>query len=39
VAAIALHERFGFKLVGCFTEHGRKVDRYWDVTWYERSGG
>jgi phosphinothricin acetyltransferase len=35
-ASIALHERFGFGLVGCFTEQGRKFARYWDVSWYER---
>src|SRR5258708_15274914 len=35
-ASIALHERFGFALVGCFTEQGRKFGRYWDVSWYER---
>jgi phosphinothricin acetyltransferase len=38
-ASIALHERFGFKLVGCFTEQGRKFGRYWDVAWYERPVG
>jgi phosphinothricin acetyltransferase len=35
-ASIALHERFGFALVGCFAEQGRKFERYWDVSWYER---
>jgi len=33
----ALHERFGFKRVGVFTENGRKFGRYWDVVWNERS--
>jgi phosphinothricin acetyltransferase len=35
-ASIALHEAFGFKLVGTFTEQGRKFGRYWDVAWYQR---
>lgn len=38
-ASIALHERFGFKRVGHFTEQGRKFDRYWDVGWYEKQLG
>lgn len=33
----ALHERFGFKLVGVFTETGRKLGKYWDVAWMERA--
>lgn len=35
-ASQALHERFGFKLVGVFHENGRKFGRYWDVAWTER---
>lgn len=35
-ASAALHEHFGFKLVGIFTENGRKFGRYWDVAWTER---
>ncbi|HXW62912.1 MAG TPA: GNAT family N-acetyltransferase [Candidatus Acidoferrales bacterium] len=35
-ASTALHERFGFKRVGIFTENGRKFGRYWDVAWSER---
>ena len=35
-ASAALHEHFGFKLVGVFSENGRKLDRYWDVAWTER---
>ncbi|MGC2330964.1 MAG: N-acetyltransferase family protein [Candidatus Acidiferrales bacterium] len=35
-ASAALHQRFGFKLVGIFTENGRKFGRYWDVAWNER---
>lgn len=35
-ASQALHERFGFKLVGIFRENGRKFGRYWDVAWMER---
>jgi phosphinothricin acetyltransferase len=33
----ALHERFGFKVVGVFSENGYKLNRYWDVCWMERS--
>jgi phosphinothricin acetyltransferase len=36
-ASVALHARFGFKLVGVFHENGRKLGRYWDVAWAERS--
>jgi phosphinothricin acetyltransferase len=35
-ASAALHERFGFKPVGRFSEVGRKFGRYWDVAWTER---
>ncbi len=35
-ASIAVHERFGFALVGVMHEVGRKFDRYWDVAWYEK---
>jgi phosphinothricin acetyltransferase len=35
-ASAALHERFGFKPVGIYTEVGRKFGRYWDVAWMER---
>jgi len=35
-ASKALHEKFGFKLVGIFRENGRKFGRYWDVAWSER---
>jgi phosphinothricin acetyltransferase len=35
-ASIALHERFGFRLVGTYTQQGRKFGRYWDVAWYEK---
>lgn len=35
-ATAALHERFGFKEVGVFTENGRKFGKYWDVCWTER---
>jgi phosphinothricin acetyltransferase len=37
--SIGLHERFGFKRVGHFTEQGRKFGRYWDVAWYEKPLG
>jgi phosphinothricin acetyltransferase len=35
-ASAALHERFGFRTVGVFTENGYKLGRYWDVRWMER---
>ena len=30
-ASAALHQRFGFKPIGTFTQVGRKFGRYWDV--------
>ena len=36
-ASVRLHERFGYRHVGTFTEQGRKFGRYWDVAWYERA--
>ncbi len=35
-ASNALHQRFGFKGIGSFTEVGRKFEKYWDVLWMER---
>jgi phosphinothricin acetyltransferase len=35
-ASAALHEHFGFRTVGVFSENGRKFGRYWDVCWLER---
>ncbi|HTR48809.1 MAG TPA: GNAT family N-acetyltransferase [Verrucomicrobiae bacterium] len=35
-ASAALHDRFGFRKVGIFSEVGRKFGRYWDVQWTER---
>ena len=35
-ASIALHERFGFRLVGVFNEVGRKFGKLWDVAWFQR---
>ena len=35
-ASERLHERFGFKTVGVFSENGYKFERYWDVRWMER---
>jgi phosphinothricin acetyltransferase len=35
-ATAALHDRFGFKVVGVFSENGRKFGKYWDVCWTER---
>jgi phosphinothricin acetyltransferase len=37
-ASEALHQRFGFKVVGIFSENGRKFGKYWDVCWAERAG-
>jgi len=37
-ATAAIHERFGFKVVGVFSENGRKFGKYWDVCWVERAG-
>jgi len=34
--SVRLHRRFGFRPVGTFHRVGRKFDRYWDVTWFER---
>lgn len=34
--SIRLHERFGFRRTGVFTEVGRKQGQYWDVAWYEK---
>src|SRR5262252_10319190 len=36
-ATAAIHKRFGFTVVGVFTEVGRKFGRYWDVCWTERA--
>ncbi len=35
-ASITLHENLGFTKVGTYTEVGYKLDRYWDVSWYEK---
>jgi phosphinothricin acetyltransferase len=37
-ATDALHRRFGFRVVGVFSENGRKFGKYWDVCWAERAG-
>jgi phosphinothricin acetyltransferase len=36
-ASEALHKAFGFKVVGVFSENGRKFGKYWDVCWTERA--
>ncbi len=36
-ATAAIHERFGFKVVGMFSQNGRKFGKYWDVCWVERA--
>lgn len=38
-ASIRLHESFGFREVGVYSEVGRKFDQYWDVAWYEKRLG
>ena len=35
-ASNRLHERFGFRKIGAFTEVGRKFGKYWDVVWMEK---
>jgi phosphinothricin acetyltransferase len=35
-ASHALHQRFGFKSIGVYSQVGRKLDQYWDVMWMER---
>ena len=35
-ASAKLHELFGFRNVGAFSEVGYKFGRYWDVQWSER---
>jgi phosphinothricin acetyltransferase len=35
-ASNRLHEKFGFRKVGTFTEVGRKFGKYWDVVWMEK---
>jgi len=37
-ATEALHRRFGFEVVGVFSESGRKFGKYWDVCCVERAG-
>ena len=34
--SVTLHEKLGFKLAGTYREVGYKLDRYWDVAWYEK---
>jgi phosphinothricin acetyltransferase len=36
-ATAAIHQRFGFKVAGVFSENGRKFGKYWDVCWTERA--
>jgi len=35
--SVTLHESFGFKPVGKYSEVGHKFGRYWDVLWLEKS--
>lgn len=34
--SVAMHEAYGYRLVGTFREVGFKFGRYWDVSWYEK---
>ena len=36
-ASVRLHQRFGYRHVGTFTEQGYKFGRFWDVAWFERA--
>jgi phosphinothricin acetyltransferase len=36
VASNGLHERFGFKSNGIFSQVGRKFGRFWDGMWMDR---
>jgi phosphinothricin acetyltransferase len=36
-ATEALHRHFDFRVVGVFSQNGRKFGKYWDVCWLERS--
>ncbi len=38
-ASVALHESLGFERVATYHEVGRKLGRYWDVSWYEKDLG
>ena len=38
-ASEALHRGLGYRLVGTWSEAGRKLGRWWDVRWYERPLG
>ena len=35
-ASVAIHERFGFTKAGQISEAGWKLDRWWDITWWEK---
>jgi phosphinothricin acetyltransferase len=35
-ASNALHQRFGFRMIGTYSEVGRKFGKFWDVLWLER---
>jgi phosphinothricin acetyltransferase len=35
-ASVALHESFGFEHVGTMSEVGIKMDRHWDVGWWQK---
>jgi len=35
-ASVALHEKLGYRKVATYSEVGFKLDRYWDVCWFEK---
>ena len=35
-ASVGLHQRLGFRSIGVYREVGYKLDRYWDVEWFEK---
>ncbi|MGW8889491.1 N-acetyltransferase family protein [Streptomyces sp. NPDC055749] len=37
--SVRLHDTFGFRHIGTYSEVGRKFGRYWDVAWYEKRMG
>jgi phosphinothricin acetyltransferase len=36
-ASVAIHQRFGFQLIGVTHEVGHKLGQYWDVAWFEKT--
>lgn len=36
-SSIKLHQKFGFKQVGLYSQVGYKFNQYWDVAWFEKA--